>query len=158
VAKGILFDLDGVIYDAGRLVPGAAETVAWARERGIPHLFVTNTTSRPRTAIVEKLAGFGIAATPEQILTPAVAAAAWLARQPRGGVALFAAPALRAEFRGLHLVEEGARYVVIGDLGEAWDFRAMNRAFRLLMADPASQLVALGMTRYWKTEGVRKGS
>jgi HAD superfamily hydrolase (TIGR01458 family) len=152
VAGGLLFDLDGVIYDAGRLVPGAAETVAWAREQGIPHLFVTNTTSRPRAAIAEKLGGFGIPAAPEEVLTPAVAAAAWLARQPRGGVALFAAPALRAEFRGLDLVEEGARYVVIGDLGEAWDFRAMNRAFRLLVADPGSRLVALGMTRYWKTE------
>jgi HAD superfamily hydrolase (TIGR01458 family) len=83
------------------------------------------------------------------VLSAASAAALWLARQPRGGVALFTTPELREEFAGL---DEGTRYVVIGDLGEAWDFAKLNRAFRLLMADPQSQLVALGMTRYWQTE------
>jgi HAD superfamily hydrolase (TIGR01458 family) len=39
--------------------------------------------------------------------------------------------------------------VVIGDYGERWCFAELNRAFRLLMADPIPKLVALGMTRYW---------
>jgi HAD superfamily hydrolase (TIGR01458 family) len=150
VRKGILFDLDGVIYDGDRAIPGAAEAVAWARREAIPHLFVTNTTSKPRGAVVEKLARFGIEAAVEHVLTPAVAAAAWLGDQPRGGVALFAAEALRSEFEGLDLVDDAARYVVVGDLGEAWDFATLNRAFRLLMASPESRLVALGMTRYWR--------
>jgi HAD superfamily hydrolase (TIGR01458 family) len=144
--------LDGVLYDGERAIPGAEETVAWARRQGIPHLFVTNTTSRPRTAIVRKLAAFGIPASAGDILTPAVAAAAWLEGQPPGGVALFAAEALREEFAACDLVEEGARYVVIGDLAEAWDYATMNRAFRMLMADPEARLLALGMTRYWRTE------
>jgi ribonucleotide monophosphatase NagD (HAD superfamily) len=59
--QGILFDLDGVLYNAGQPIAGAAQTVGWVRERRIPHLFVTNTTSRPRSALVEKLAQFGIA-------------------------------------------------------------------------------------------------
>lgn len=148
VPKGILFDLDGVLYDSENPIPGAAETVAWARREAIPHLFVTNTTSRPRTAIVAKLARFGIPATVEQVHSAAAAAAAWLRRQPPGGVALLTTPALREEFGGL---EEGTRYVVVGDLGEAWDFAKLNGAFRMLMADPESRLVALGMTRYWQS-------
>lgn len=150
--RGILFDLDGVLYDGERPIAGAAETVAWTRREGIPHLFVTNTTSRPRAAIVAKLRKFGIEAAVDAVLSPAMAAATWLARQPRGGVALFTAPALREEFKGLDLVEEDARYVVIGDLGEAWDYRKLNRAFRMLMASPEVRLLALGMTRYWQTE------
>jgi HAD superfamily hydrolase (TIGR01458 family) len=150
VPKGILFDLDGVLYDRARPIAGAAETVAWARREAIPHLFVTNTTSRPRAAVVEKLARFGIEAAEGDVLTPAVAAAAWLRTQPGGCVALFTAPALRGEFEGLDLGDEGARYVVVGDLGEAWDFATLNRAFRLLMAAPEATLVALGMTRYWQ--------
>ena len=47
--------------------------------------------------------------------------------------------------------ETGARYVVIGDLADAWDFRTINRAFRLLHSTPGSTLIALGMTRYWQT-------
>lgn len=150
--RGILFDLDGVLYDGDRAIPGAADTVAWARRERIPYLFATNTTSRPRAAVAEKLARMGIPGSAERVLTPAVAAAAWLRGEPRGGVALFTAPALREEFTGLDLVEEGARFVVIGDLGEAWDFATLNRAFRLLMAGGDVRLVALGMTRYWKTE------
>ena len=45
--------------------------------------------------------------------------------------------------------EHGANYVVIGDLGELWNFRTLNRAFRLLHHNPEAVLIALGMTRYW---------
>jgi len=30
-----------------------------------------------------------------------------------------------------------------------WDYRTLNRAFRLLHENPEARLVALGMTRYW---------
>jgi HAD superfamily hydrolase (TIGR01458 family) len=39
--------------------------------------------------------------------------------------------------------------VVIGDLGSLWDYRTLNRAFRLLHHNPDATLIALGMTRYW---------
>jgi HAD superfamily hydrolase (TIGR01458 family) len=42
--------------------------------------------------------------------------------------------------------------VVVGDLGEAWDFKTLNRAFRLLIEDHKPPLIALGMTRYWRAE------
>jgi HAD superfamily hydrolase (TIGR01458 family) len=38
---------------------------------------------------------------------------------------------------------------VIGDLGDLWDYRTLNRAFRLLHNNPDAKLIALGMTRYW---------
>src|SRR5262249_7140387 len=34
-------------------------------------------------------------------------------------------------------------------LGELWDFRTLNRAFRLLHHNPDAKLIALGMTRFW---------
>src|SRR5262249_42897378 len=61
--RGILFDMDGVLYDDDRLIDGAIETVEWLRARGIPHLFLTNTSSKPRAALAEKLCAFGIRAT-----------------------------------------------------------------------------------------------
>jgi ribonucleotide monophosphatase NagD (HAD superfamily) len=39
--------------------------------------------------------------------------------------------------------------VVVGNLGRAWDFATLNRAFLLLMANPRPPLVALGIHRYW---------
>ena len=60
--RGVLLDLDGVVYVGDEPVPGAAETVDWLAREGIPYRFLTNTTSRPRRAIVDKLAGMGIRA------------------------------------------------------------------------------------------------
>jgi HAD superfamily hydrolase (TIGR01458 family) len=157
--RGVLFDMDGVIYNENTPIAGAADAVRWAASEGIPHLFVTNTTSKSRKALVEKLERMGIATAPSRILTPSVAASEWLRTQPPGAVALFVRPAARDEFAGFPLVNEsaetGAAYVVIGDLGDAWDFKTLNRAFRLLHHQPDAQLIALGMTRYWQTaEGV----
>ena len=152
--KAILFDMDGVLYNSGEPIAGAAETLKWVRRLRLPHLFVTNTSSRGRGALVEKLARFGIEAEPDGILSPCVAAAQWLRARGECAIALFVQPAARAEFDGLKCLpeqaESGARYVVIGDLGEAWDFRTLNRAFRLLHSDPGSRLIALGMTRFWR--------
>jgi phospholysine phosphohistidine inorganic pyrophosphate phosphatase len=153
--RGLLFDLDGVIYNGDALIRGAAETVAWAAGRGIPYLFVTNTTSRSRAALVEKLRGFGIETEASRILTPCVAAADWLRAKGAGPAALFVREAAREEFAGLPLVsddaETGASYVVVGDLAEAWDYKTLNRAFRLLHSQEDAKLIALGMTRYWQT-------
>lgn len=154
--KAILFDLDGVLYESGRAIPGAREAVEWAKGCGIPHLFVTNTTSSPRRALAGKLGRFGIAVEEARILTPAVAAARWLREHVVGEVALFVIEETLADFADLPEVREdaehGASAVVIGDLGESWDFATLNRAFRLLMAEPRPVLVALGMTRYWLAE------
>ena len=152
--RAVLFDMDGVLYNSEEAIPGAVETLAWLRGRHVPYLFVTNTTSRGRDALTEKLSRFGIPASPSEIMTPCEAAADWLRCQDTGSVALFLRPAARTAFEGLDCLpddaESGARYVVIGDLGSAWDFQTLNRAFRLLHANPAATLIALGMTRYWK--------
>jgi HAD superfamily hydrolase (TIGR01458 family) len=158
--RAALIDLDGVVYEGERAVAGAPEAIAWFQEKGIPHLFLTNTTSRPRTALVDKLAQLGIATDPEHIFTPPAAATAWLAERAPGRVALFVPEATAAEFgdtpRLAADAESGAAAVVLGDLGAGWDFPTLNRAFRLLMAEPRPVLVALGMTRYWRAaDGLR---
>ncbi len=157
--RGILFDMDGVLYVGDQAVPGAAETLAWCRTREIPFLFLTNTSSRPRAALVEKLARLGITAREEEILTPPVAARAWLADHMDGPVALFVPPATAGEFRDLPVAGRdatSAAAVVVGDLGEEWDYATLNAAFRLLMTDPPATLVALGLTRYWQApDGLR---
>jgi HAD superfamily hydrolase (TIGR01458 family) len=148
-----LVDLDGVLYNSGELIAGAPDAVRWVRDNRIPYLFVTNTTSRARSALVEKLASFGFAASEEEILTPAVAAAEWLKLQGAEDIALFVTPSAAREFAGFGQVsagaESGASHVIVGDLGEGWDFRTLNRAFRLLHNNPAAIPIALGMTRYW---------
>jgi phospholysine phosphohistidine inorganic pyrophosphate phosphatase len=156
----ILFDLDGVLYEGDRAIAGAADVIDWFEQHRIPHLFLTNTTSKPRSSLVEKLAGFGIHSDPDNFLTPPVAATHWLKQNITGLVALFTPAATRADFAGLQLcdddAETGADAVVIGDLGQSWNFTTLNRAFRLLHSNPQAKLIALGMTRYWRAaDGLR---
>ncbi len=155
----LLIDLDGVLYVGEKAVAGSLETVQWLNGNGIPHLFVTNTSSRPGSALVEKLARFGIHTDEKRIFSPPVAASQWLATHAPGKAALFVPEATKAEFGRLEELdrhaESGASSVVIGDLGKQWTFPVLNRAFRLLMAQPKPLLVALGMTRYWQgTDGL----
>lgn len=158
--RAALIDLDGVVYEGERAVAGAAEAIGWLEEQRIPHLFLTNTTSRPRAALVDKLAGLGVRTSADRILAPPVAAARWLADHAPGPAALFVPEATVAEFEQVPRLdpglEQGAASVVLGDLGEGWDFATLNRAFRLLMAEPRPVLIALGMTRYWRaSDGLR---
>jgi HAD superfamily hydrolase (TIGR01458 family) len=150
--RALLFDLDGVLYQGDRVIDGAVDTVHWCERRAIPHLFLTNTSSKQRRSLVERLHDLGLSVAADRILTPAIAARDYLESEGLGPVALFVREATRADFGGLTLLDEqaesGAGSVVVGDIGEAWDFATLNRAFRLLMSEPRPTLVALGMSRY----------
>ena len=154
--KAILFDLDGVLYTGEQAIAGAADVINWCLGQSIPHLFLTNTSSRPRSALVDKLASFDISSTFDDFLTPSVAAQQWLRANLSGKIALFVPDASRAEFSEFELTEDsaeqGADAVIVGDLGERWDFKTLNRAFRLLMNNSEAKLLALGMTRYWRAD------
>ncbi len=157
--QGILLDLDGVIYQDATPLPDAVQTLAWLRAEGIPHRFVTNTSSRPRQAIVTKLASMGMAIDGELLWTPPRVAQHWLATEVGGPVALLVTPATLEDFSTIERLaddaETGARAVVVGDLGDGWDYATLNRALRLLL-DEAPPLLALGMTRFWQAaDGLR---
>lgn len=158
--SGLLIDLDGVVYEGERAVPGAAEALEWLEQQGIAYLFLSNTTSRPRSALVAKLAGMGVHTSLDRILTPPIAAVAWLREQRIAGpLALFVPTATRQEFTDFTWAPPGAEQaaaVVVGDYGERWDFAELNRAFRLLIGEARPPLLALGMTRYWRApDGLR---
>jgi len=154
--RALLIDMDGVLYQGEQAVPGAREVLEWLDSNAVPHLFLTNTSSRPRSALVDKLARLGIDTDRERILTPPVAATRWLSEHVSGPVALFVSPPTRVEFAGIEIADSQTTgpvaAVVIGDYGTNWTFDALNQAFRLLMQEPEPVLVALGMSRYWLAE------
>jgi phospholysine phosphohistidine inorganic pyrophosphate phosphatase len=157
---GVLIDLDGVIWESDKVVPGAPQAIDWLIAEGIPYLFVTNTTSRPRRLIAAKLKQLGIAATAQQILTPPVAAAQWLLANTAGPAALLVPSATEEDFADISSIKlddaADVSAIVVGDIGEAWNYSLLNTAFRVLMRESPPQLIALGMTRYWHAkDGLR---
>ncbi|MEM1041789.1 MAG: TIGR01458 family HAD-type hydrolase [Bacteroidota bacterium] len=148
--RGLLLDLDGTLYASGAPIPGAIETVRALAEAGIPFRYVTNTTSRCRADVAAKLDAFGFPSSEALIVSPPHAAARLL--RERGASAHLLVPdATRPDFDGIPTSDESPDAVVLGDLGTNWTFEALNRAFRLVHA--GADLVALGRTRYWQTDG-----
>lgn len=152
--KGFLIDLDGVVYQNSQAIPGAIDTLKWLAEKQIPHLFVTNTTSKPRAAIVDKLQAMGLAIVPERIMTPVLAAVDYLSGKSNKHIIAYVVEPTKADLTTLTVWQEGdqtpPKAVLMGDIGEQWNFAKLNQAFTQLMANPESELIALGMTRYFR--------
>jgi HAD superfamily hydrolase (TIGR01458 family) len=153
--RAFLFDLDGTVYIGGQAVPGAAEVLAHLRRAGAAYRFVTNTTSRSRAMLADRLRGFGIEAGAEEIQTPMVAAAAALRERGCRVVAPFS-PAASLPDLGAVTLRGGVSAqagtvapdaILVGDLGERWSYRLMQEAFEYLMAGAA--LIALSRDRYF---------
>jgi phospholysine phosphohistidine inorganic pyrophosphate phosphatase len=145
--RALLIDLDGVLYVEDEPVPGAVETVRAVRAAGLGLRFVTNTTSRSRGHTLEKLdrLGFGVAA--DELITPAALAVAHCRSEGRTRVALLMHDEVKADLAELEEATEGVEAVIVGDLGEGFDYAVLNRAFRHLL--DGARLVALQRNRYW---------
>ncbi|GMV39117.1 MAG: sugar-phosphatase [Myxococcales bacterium] len=72
--EAFLIDCDGVLWNAGSLIPGAAEALLALRLRGKRLFYVTNNSSKSRQTMVERLAAMGVPARQDEIYT-----SAWLA-------------------------------------------------------------------------------
>jgi HAD superfamily hydrolase (TIGR01458 family) len=147
--EGLLLDLSGVVYVQDKVVPGAPEALESLRSRGIPIRLVTNTTMRPARSILERLERLGIEADSAELLTPATLAASRCAEAGYESVSLVVLDDLREDLEGLEENGGSVDAVIIGDLGEDWDYDVLNRAFRHLMDGAA--LIALQKNRYWET-------
>ena len=147
--EGLLLDLSGVVYVQDEAVPGAAEALRRLRDRGTPIRLVTNTTMRPRRSILERLERLGLEADPSDLLTPATLAAKRCAEAGYESVSLVVLDDLREDLEGLEEKGDSVDAVVVGDLGDRWDYDVLNRAFRSLMG--GAELIALQKNRYWET-------
>jgi glycerol-1-phosphatase len=80
-----LLDLDGVVYLGGSPIPGVSESLRKAEAAGMRLAYVTNNAFRTPSAIAALLTGFGVAASPGDVVTSAQAAARMLAERLPGG-------------------------------------------------------------------------
>jgi HAD superfamily hydrolase (TIGR01458 family) len=145
--RGLLVDLDGTLVERGQLVAGAVEALERRERRGVSHRFVTNTTSRPRAELVAELAAMGHRVDPESIFTAPLAARDYLVSRRLTRAMMLVQPALLEDFEGVELVADRPDAVVVGDLGEALTFAALDDAFRALV--DGAELVALARNRYF---------
>ncbi|MFT4035255.1 MAG: TIGR01458 family HAD-type hydrolase [Patulibacter sp.] len=152
----LLLDIDGVLHVGDEAVPGALDALDQLRAAAIPFRLLTNTTSRPRAAVVDRLQRIGFTVEAEDILTPAAMAIRLCRERGYERVALVVANALRDDLAELEAVESrgsAVDAVIIGDLGRGFTWDVLNGAFRSLLR--GADLIALQRNRYWRRpEGI----
>ena len=122
--RGVLFDMDGVIYVGTQPLPGVRQALDYLAATGRSFLFVTNNASKTPEQFVERLAEMDIQIRPEQVLGSAEATACWLAQQvahqgwPRGPVIVMGQDGLKVALQknGFELTTDphAATYAVAG--------------------------------------------
>ncbi len=150
--RGLLIDLDGVLYVGNQPIEGAQEALEALAEKGIACRFITNTTTRTAGELVEKLRKFGFTVKPEEVFSAVTATADFLRSQSRNGnlpsVHLIVRESVLPEFEAFPKDGDHPDFVVVGDIGAAWSYPLLNRAFQQLMN--GAELVAMHKNRFFQ--------
>ena len=122
-------DLDGVIWVGEEPVPSSAEGVAELRERDEAIVFITNNSSQPVQAYVDKLESMGIPADVDEVITSAQAAASML--EPGTTALVCGGEGVEAALRerGVETVRDGDADAVVVGWHKEFDFDRLTAAF-----------------------------
>lgn len=137
---GFVFDLDGCLFRGRAAIPGAGEALAALRRQGMAVAFLTNDSSLTPAGMAAKLAGMGVAARADEVVTAATVTADYItATYPGRRIFAVCSPGLDAAFkeRAVELLPqdaaESAEVVVIGR-DEEFTFAKLAAACRAVWA------------------------
>lgn len=142
--KALFIDLSGVLYEGENLIPGALQAMNSARQKGLTLRFVTNTATKSRETILEKLAAMGFSVEPGELFTAPDAALSYLRAQNLSPYALVH-PSIKPLFEGQAHGEPNC--VVLGDAREDLNYASLNQAFRHALKHRT--LIAIGDNKYF---------
>lgn len=155
--EGVIFDIDGVLTVSGHALPGATEALRCIQRAGISCAFLTNMT-RPRSAVLARLAALGVEVEPGSVLSAPAATLHYLQKHhPGESCLLLASDALREDFDGVPLTQDPseAAVVVVGgphedSANDHLSYWRMNDAFRAVLG--GATLVAMQRGLSWETD------
>lgn len=148
--KGILFDLDGVLYIGSKAIDGAIATVDKIRASGLACRFVTNTSTLSLSSLQQKINTLGFHIPAEEIISAPQAALRYLQNQGDPVCRLLLAEDVKRDFAEFRQSNTAADYIVVGDIGDAWSYGVLNEVFNCLMN--GAKLIAIHKNRFWQTE------
>lgn len=148
--KGMLFDLDGVLYVGREVIQGAVDAVQFVRAQGIQCCFITNTSTLSQTSLLERINRFGFEIQEDELFSAPRAAIHFLRQQDHPVCRLLLTENVKEDFGEFEQSDTDAKFIVVGDIGSAWSYRQMNEIFKCLMN--GAQLIAIHKNRFWQTE------
>ncbi len=148
--RGILFDLDGVLYVGPKVIAGAMEAVDQIRASGISCRFVTNTSTLSLDSLRSKINALGFSIPKHELISAPQAVLLYLRCQPDPVCRLLLADDIKKDFMKFRQSDTEANYIIVGDIGAAWSYPLMNEIFNCLMN--GAKLIAIHKNRFWQTE------
>jgi HAD superfamily hydrolase (TIGR01458 family) len=147
--RGFLIDVDGTVTVAQNLVPSVPQALSFLSDKKVPYRLVTNTTSKPRSAIVAKMRSLGLDVSPDTILTAPIVGREYLLQHGLTRCYPLLKNSLREDLQGIEFVEQSPQAVLVGDIGEELSYEALNRCFRFLL-DEKVAFITLARNRYFR--------
>jgi NagD protein len=129
-------DMDGVLVHEEQAIPGADRFLAALRERGIPHMLLTNNSIYTRRDLAARLRASGLEVAEESIWTSALATGKFLEDQRPGGSAFVIGESgltTALHSAGYTMTERNPDYVVLGET-RTYSFERITQAIRLVTA------------------------
>lgn len=125
-----ILDLDGVVWLAKDPLPGSVEAIARLRAADHRVLFITNNSSQPVQKLVDKLAGLGIPAGRDDLITSAQAGASLI--EPGSTALVCAGPGVEEALRERKVtpVKEGPADAVVVGFHLDFDYDRLTAAYR----------------------------
>lgn len=148
--KGILFDLDGVLYVGPNAIQGAVEAVEKIRASGMLCRFVTNTSTLSLASLQQKINALGFSIPANEIISAPQATLLYLKHQRAPVCRFLLADNVKNDFKEFSQSATAADYIVIGDIGDTWTYQLLNEVFNSLMQ--GAKLIAIHKNRFWQTE------
>jgi len=147
---GLLLDLNGVFYVANRPLNGAVDVIQALKASTMNYRFVTNNTTESTQSLSQSLKSIGLPIESHEIISAAYAAVLYLRQRGTPKIYPLLSDDAKQDFAEFPHSDTDADVVVLGDMGNAWNYRTLNRAFRLIMQ--GAELVALHKGKYWQWE------
>ncbi|MBC9795964.1 HAD-IIA family hydrolase [Sinomicrobium weinanense] len=151
--KGLLIDMDGVIYSGDTMIEGADTFIAALQKNQIPFLFMTNNSQRSPLDTVNKVAKMGINIKEENVYTSAMATAWFLSfMKPSGTVYVLGEGGLITSLhqQGYVMVNQNPDYVVVGE-GRNFTLEMVNNAVDMIL--DGAKFIATNLDPSPKKEG-----
>jgi len=150
--KGLLIDLEGVLYSDNKLIPGSIEAIKEFRKNNLKLRFLTNTTTTPRNLIFNKLQDFGFNIKEEEIFTPIIATKNYLRDNRVKKIALVTNVEIIEEFNDYEITQKNPEVVIMGDIYKNFKWEILDRIFKLVYLEN-SALIALHQNKYSMRDG-----
>lgn len=148
--RGLLIDLDGVLYVGESPVVGARDVLTQLIDAGIPRRYLTNTSTRTAAAVVQKLQRLGFDVDESEVFSPITATVQYLKSIGTPTINPIVRDSVLPAFADFPRNHERPDYVVIGDIGAAWSYPLVNTIFSQLHA--GADMIAMHKNKFFQGE------